>query len=315
LPDNILKELIELRAVVDNADNPTEQLNHYTSLVDRDDEVGWSLIPNAHISVYTLRALNPENFDPPILALPSDAKISEGLKQYIKEQARIRYSYNVGPDGYRVTIPAIESDRRILMVGDSVLFGLGVNDDDTIASHLQRIVGNSFKVVNAGVGGFSGEQALKMAKKAAGKYKYEVLIYIACQNDFMLSTEHVPYSVQAREVLNEFAASNDKFGGKVVVMLMPHLEYAIDDILQKGGAYREVITETNRLRREMPLTAKELGLEFVDMMDIINDHMRQSGTIMARFALFADTAHFSPLGNRLAAEKLHETLRNLGLIR
>jgi hypothetical protein len=315
LPDDILKELIDLRAVVDNADNPTEQLSHYTILVDRDEVVGWSLIPNAHVSVYTLQALNPENLDPPVLALPSGARISEGLKQYIKEQARLHYSYNVGHDGYRVTMPAVDSDHRILLVGDSVLFGLGVNDDATMASYLQRMVGHSFRVVNAGVGDFSGEQALQMANKAARKDRYEVLIYIACQNDFMLSAEGVPYSVQAGEILKKFAAVKDKFGGKVVVMLMPHMEYALDDILRKGGEYREMVSEMDRLRREMPVAAKELALEFFDMTDVMNDYTQQSGTIMGRFALFADTAHLSPLGNQLAAEKLHESLKKVGLIR
>jgi hypothetical protein len=313
LPDNILRELIDLRAVVDNADNPTEQLSHYTILVESDEAVGWSLIPNAHISLYTLHALNPENFDPPVLALPSDAQSSQDLKQYIKEQARLHYTYNVGPDGYRVTIPAVDSDHKMLLVGDSVVFGLGVNDDVTMASYLQRMVGNSFRVVNAGVGGFSGEQALQMVNKAAGKDQYEVLIYIACQNDFILSAEEAPHSVQAREVLKRFAAVKDKFGGKVVVMLVPHMEYALDDILRKGGWYREMVAEMDRLRREMPVVAKEFGLEFLDMTDVINGYTQQSGTIMARFALFADTAHLSPLGNRIAAEKLHESLKKIGV--
>jgi lysophospholipase L1-like esterase len=315
LPDNILKELIEKRAVVDNAGNPTKQLSHYTILVDRDEEVGWSLIPNAHIALYMLKARNSGNFGPPVLALPADADLSDDLKQYIKEQARLHYTYNVGPDGYRVTVPDVQSDHKILMVGDSVLFGLGVNDDVTMASYLQRKVGNSFRVVNTGVGGFSGEQALQMANKAARKDNYEVLIYIACQNDFMLSPEGVPYSVQAQQVLKKYAAVKDKFGGKVVVMLMPYMEYALDDILRKGGWYREMVAEMDRLRREMPVAAKELGLEYFDMTDVMNDYTQENGTIMARFALFADNAHLSPLGNRLAAEKLYESLKKIEVIR
>src|SRR5262249_50307559 len=152
-------------------------------------------------------------------------------------------------------------------------------------------VGDSFRVVNTGVGGFSGEQALQMANKASRKDKYEVLIYIACQNDFMLSPEGVPYSVQAQEVLKKFATVKDKFGGKVIVMLMPYMEYALDDILRKGGWYREMVAEMDRLRREMPVAAKELGLEYFDMTSVMNDYTQQSGTIMARFALFADNAH------------------------
>src|SRR2546426_8446301 len=67
LPDSLLKELIPLNAVVDNADNPTEQLSHYTILVQRDEDVGWSLIPNARIALYMLRSLKPLNLNPPVL--------------------------------------------------------------------------------------------------------------------------------------------------------------------------------------------------------------------------------------------------------
>src|SRR5262249_14698053 len=128
LPDNILKELIALNAVVDHADNPTKQLSHYTILVDRDEEVGWALIPNARISVYMLRALTPLNFSPPVLALRSDAEISDALRSYISMQARLHYAYTVGADGFRTTVPVVNSEHKILMVGDSVLFGLGVSD-------------------------------------------------------------------------------------------------------------------------------------------------------------------------------------------
>src|SRR5882724_8785031 len=40
LPDKLLKELITLDAVVDNTDNSTQQLSHYTILVRPDLEVG-----------------------------------------------------------------------------------------------------------------------------------------------------------------------------------------------------------------------------------------------------------------------------------
>jgi hypothetical protein len=89
LPRQLLPELIALRAVVDNADNPTQQLQHYTTLVQRDDELGWALIPNVRITLHVLRSLRPMNLDPPVLALPSDATVSESLRKYISRQARL----------------------------------------------------------------------------------------------------------------------------------------------------------------------------------------------------------------------------------
>src|SRR5215471_11684003 len=54
LPKPILKELLGPQAVVDNADNATQQLAPYTMLVGPDPRLGWTLMPNALVSVYML---------------------------------------------------------------------------------------------------------------------------------------------------------------------------------------------------------------------------------------------------------------------
>ncbi len=315
LPDHIVTELTALNGVLDNAGNPTGQLTHYTTLVhpDEDVAVGWSLNPNARITLYKLRALNPLNLDPPVLALRSEGRISNALSDYIRREARLEYRYTVGPDGFRTTVPVVPGARQILMVGDSVLFGEGVSDEGTMASQLQEQVGDDFRVVNAGVGGFSGEQALAMARKASRLGRYDALIYVACQNDFMLE-EGVPYSVQAKQVLQKFAAVRETFRGRVIVLLEPYLQYVLDDILRSSGWWREMVTETDRLRREMPAAAREQGFEFIDGTEVFREYTRQSGTLLGRYGLYADDAHLSPLGNRLAAEKLYEALKAIGLI-
>src|SRR5262249_29244448 len=142
--------------------------------------------------------------------------------------------------------------------------------DSTMSSYLQRIVGSTFRVVNAGVGGFSGEQALQMANRAVGRGRYEALIYVAFQDDFMRH-KGVPYSVQAAKVLEEFSTIKDRFGGKVLVIFMPFMEYSLDDVLQKKGWYREMVAEVDRLRKEMPVAARNRGFEFIDGTAIIED--------------------------------------------
>src|SRR5262249_21250017 len=118
-----------------------------------------------------------------------------------------------------------------------------------------------------------------------------------------------------KAILTKFAAVRDKFGGKQIVMLMPYMEYALDDILRKGGWYREMVAEVDRLRQGVALAARGRGMEDFDMTDIMDDYTQRGGTIMARFALFADNAHLSPLGNRLAAERLYQSLKKVGLAR
>lgn len=310
LPKPILKELIDLHAVVDNAGNPTQQLSHYTILVAQDKRLGWALIPNTRLTLYMLRALNPLNFDPPVLAVKSDAVLSDSLKQYLDQQTRLRYEYTVGADGFRTTIPAVTAKEGILMVGDSVLFGEGVNDSQTMASNLQLLVGNSYQVINAGVGGYGGEQAFEMAKRESEKRSYAALIYVACQNDFM-NHAGISYLDQAREILKSFAALKERFSGKIVVLLTPYMEYVLDDVMLKQGWWREMVGETDRLRQGLSSICAENGFECRDGAEMFSDYTKQTGSIFGRFSLYIDDAHFSPVGNQLAAENLYRALKGI----
>ena len=92
-------------------------------------------------------------------------------------------------------------------------------------------------------------------------------------------------------------------------MFQTFMEYTIHDIFLESGWERENIIKTDLLRKELPLVTRDLGFEYVDWTDIVNDFAEKERTILSRFALYVDHVHLSPLGNRLAAEKLYELLR------
>jgi len=86
--------------------------------------------------------------------------MSEGVKQNIGATA------NVNELGFRGPIPELPRDeghQRIIVLGDSSFFGHGVEDNETmevvLELHLQR-EGIDVDVVNAGIPGYSTEQAL-----------------------------------------------------------------------------------------------------------------------------------------------------------
>ncbi len=311
LPKDILSELIRLNAVVENAGNPTNQRRHDTMLVRPDELHQFILRPNVQGSAFVLRTLRAFNFDPPVLHLMSSATFSDTLKNYLAEQTRLSYTYSVDGDGFRTTLPAVDSKRKILMVGDSVLFGVGVNDDSTISSHLQRLVGSSFRVVNAGVGNYNGDQAFFVAQRLSEKDTYDALIYVACENDF-INSQGADLEI-ATAVMQRFSSLKHRFSDRVIVILSTYMEYTINDVLLDGGWSQQRIAKTDVLRRGLPTVAKDLGFEYLDWTDIVNEYAEKQRTIFSRFALYVDHAHLSPLGNHLAAEKLFESLGTVGL--
>ena len=65
-------------------------------------------------------------------------------------------TYTIGKDGYRLDVP--HNDHQIYIYGDSLLFGNGLNDNETLSYFLSK--NHAFKSKNLGIGGYGMHQAL-----------------------------------------------------------------------------------------------------------------------------------------------------------
>lgn len=76
---------------------------------------------------------------------------------------------------------------RILIVGDSTVVGRSVPQDQTIHAHLERQLrahGLAAEVYNAGVEGYSTDQALIRMRELVPLYHPDIVVYGFCGNDF-----------------------------------------------------------------------------------------------------------------------------------
>lgn len=299
-PEEVLAELKSIDAVIENAGNPTNVKEHDSLMVEPDEQFVYRLRANAEIEGYVLKAVSNFNIDPPVLYMNASSQLSSGVVQWIQEQQRNHFTYTTTSQSQRTTLPVSESKRRCLLVGDSVCFGIGVNDDSTIASILQSKLQPQVQVVNAGVGGYDGGQACRTADKLSSDVDYERLIYIACDNDF---NDEPPADVMAR-----FTQIKDRFSGGICVLYTPYLEYVKGDVIY-GGVGSESWNQKGQGRREGCRSAcEQQGLTFLDMTDRIRSYESEKKTVFAGFELYADHCHFSVAGNQLAADLLYSQL-------
>ena len=303
LPEDILEELTELNAVIENAGNPTNQPEHNTLAVIPDDELTYVLRSDTKMFVSVLESTKAFNFDPPVLYLRHDDqfRMSEKLRTYIKKESRLHYTYSTDGHGFRKTVPSVDSNEQVLIIGDSVPFGVGVADEYTAASHLQRMVGNRYTIVNASVGGYGGQQAFLRAKKISNTSKFVGLIYVACQNDFMNGKDWIQ---DAEDVLTKIKSISERFSDNIVIVLHTYMEYNLRDIFLEDGWKEKRIINTHALRSALPEICKKYGYEYHDWTDIVSDFMAKEKSIFSRFALYSDHCHLSPLGNKLMATKV-----------
>jgi hypothetical protein len=303
LPEDILAELTELNAVVENAGNPTNQPEHNTLAVIPDEELTYVLRPDTKMFVNVLESTKAFNFDPPVLYLRHDDqfRMSGRLRAYLKKESRLQYTYSTDDHGFRRTVPSVDSPEKVLIIGDSVPFGVGVSDEYTAASHLQKMVNNRYRIVNGGVGGYDGQQAFSMAQRLSSSSKFAGLIYVACQNDFWGGED---WSQEAEDVLENIKSISERFSDNIIVVLHTYMEYNLRDIFLEDGWKEQRIIKTDRLRSTLPEKCKKYGYQYYDWTDIVDDFMEREKGIFSRFALYADHCHWSPLGNRLVAAKL-----------
>jgi lysophospholipase L1-like esterase len=305
LPAPILQELITLSAGIENADNPTNLTPHDTIFVSPDKELGHKIKPNVKVSANILKTTKAFNFDPPVLFHRNDADLSDDLKAFIKAQSRHQFSYTSDSEGFRRTLPIINADKAVLIIGDSVAFGVGVDDKFTVASSLQKRLADRYRVINASVGGYNGQQAFKAARQLSHKYDFEGLIYVACQNDYHGAKDWIS---EARDVLAKIKSISNRFDHNVIIIFQTYMEYNLRDIFLYDGWSKKKIDKTHQLRQAMPELCKNNDFVYYDWSDMVEDYRVQEKSFLSGFALYADHVHLSPLGNRLLAEKLFDII-------
>jgi len=86
--------------------------------------------------------------------------------------------------------------KRILMLGDSMVFGLGVNDDQTIAASLEHMLnqqasdGMKFEVLNLGVAGYTLDNSYLRMKRYL-EFSPDLVIFVVLGvNDFLDIIDH-----------------------------------------------------------------------------------------------------------------------------
>ena len=77
---------------------------------------------------------------------------------------------------------------RILVIGDSFVFGVGVDEDHLMTTHLQRMLNESshgrYEVINMGVSGYSTDQEYILFEELGKKLSPDVIVFFFCSNDF-----------------------------------------------------------------------------------------------------------------------------------
>ncbi|WLQ15042.1 SGNH/GDSL hydrolase family protein [Hahella aquimaris] len=142
------------------------------------------------------QAAASEKMDPGLLQY--DAQLGWRLARSwsgTHEHQDFKVHYQTNPLGLRTPVSTLSADKKVAVVGDSFVFGLGVNDGETFTDLLN---GRSpeWRFANFGTPGYSTDQQLLLYRDLVSKFKpSKTLLVVYLGNDLL--DNRLAYPLQA----------------------------------------------------------------------------------------------------------------------
>ncbi|RJP58844.1 MAG: SGNH/GDSL hydrolase family protein [Candidatus Auribacter fodinae] len=268
------------------------------TLTDVDAKTGRFNKPDMKFNFAFLRSRLFNAFDPVAYwKLCTDKPLSADVQAFLDQYALRVTTVTTDADGYRLTVPASDANSIILVVGDSVAFGGGIDDEDTISSQMQAKY-PYFKFINAGVPGAQSFDALERLKESLGRFGNRIkgVVYVHCENDFISASAYTP-----AQLVSELSFILDAHSVRYRVLVYQEYIYGTMPDIARNRTDEELLN-LKRLKEETLALAAQRGVAVVDFYDIVNMRRTQSGCPLGGFELYIDHCHFSPEGVRMVVD-------------
>jgi hypothetical protein len=240
-----------------------------------------------------------EMLNPIVMFYDRDRVLPERVRRFVERYAVRLTTFTTDEFGQRTTIPAVDRPEVVFVAGDSVAAGVMINDDETLASALQRRDPRR-RYVNLGKGGAEAAEIRCNVDLAAQRYSKRVreMIYVYCENDFdddesMGTPEAVMSWLQ--QLVREQGIE------RTTIVYAPYIFNVVPELTrvpgERGERFKDHADEKVRLRA----LVKDAGFAWVDFGELALAEGDARGTPFGPLALYVDVVHHSALGvERLA---------------
>ncbi len=153
-------------------------------------------------------------------------------------------------DGLRTNLPRKRDGvhRRIVILGDSTVFGWGQSIDDALPGSLQRFLGEQWEVLDGGQPGFTSEQVSGLAETLIPAYSPDGVVYVQPWNDFARapSSDQDSLALHPAQVFGDLLWSHSAFlrwswarrAEALGMTSQSPLMFGVGGVLMQGGVLR-----------------------------------------------------------------------------
>jgi hypothetical protein len=243
-----------------------------------------------------------EMFNPIVMFYDADALLSERLQRFVDRYAVRLTTFTTNASGQRTTIPESERSEMVFVAGDSVAVGTLVNDEETLASILQRRDPHR-RYVNLGVGGAEAAEIRCSLELAAGRYSGRVreLVYVYCENDFD-AEESMGAPEAVTTWLRQFVRKHEV--DRTTLVYAPYIFNVVPQLARVPGERGERFGNHADEKARLVGLVKDAGFGWIDFGEIALAESDARGTPFGALALYVDVVHHSPLGIRRLADAI-----------
>jgi lysophospholipase L1-like esterase len=259
--------------------------------------------PNVALWSVQLRTRLFHSYDPVMLdRLGGGEDLPPRVRAFVDRYGFRETVATTDENGDRTTLPHSSAEGIVLVIGDSQAFGVGLEDEETLASLLQRRF-PALRFVNASVP--SGETRDNLARlrdrleRLAGRVK--AVVYFFSESDIERGVEPDALISQVHELCERHGvASRTLVYGAYFYRTLPEIVRATTARFEQVSD--EALVAKLVFRRRMLERARALGFHAVDTWEIVQRYRERERSLFAGLALYLDHGHWSPRGTRLIAD-------------
>lgn len=163
------------------------------------------------------------------------------------ESAGFSTRVRINSHGYRGPERSYDRDatrRRVVVLGDSFVWGFGVEEEETFTTLLEREAAGALEVINLGVSGYSSDQELLVYRQTARRYDPDTVVLVVASNDVAMNAAPIAYLIYGKPV---FVLDGDELRlTNTPVPEVPWMRRMAVDLA--GRSY--LLNQANRLREE-----------------------------------------------------------------
>lgn len=257
---------------------------------------------NLNKTAFFLRSSLFEPLDPISVYHDQSAKFSPELTVFFQEYGYGYHTLATNALGERVTLPATQRPRKVIVAGGSVAFGAPLDDANTLASRLQAL-DSERQYINLAVPDAPAEQVICNLTLAVPRYHGEVdeLIYVYSEGDLDPSRKYgTPEDVIAW--LKNFAQNESL--AKVTVIYAPSIYNIVPQYTRYKGHISDALPNPEGERERLRKIVAGAQFEWLDIGEIMLDAAKVQGNEFAVLNNFAD-------GRNLTVEGMNKLMVKL----